>query len=254
MSQAEAAHRRAHRLNVEARSRIIEPGISAFLARVLRRESRRQLDLLGLPSAIRKELSTAERDQLEGLLASFGFDQAEAVAISTAKGLGAERPVDRPALELDIIRTTAIAVGRMEAELAARVDTALRGVMEQTSQEFPRPSYTEIAQRLMGELGPESDMRPSLARDLARSFSNTVLNRGTFEGFKAARADVSWLSIVDARRRESHGRAHGLVTTPGVPFIFRGLKGGMVEALYPGDPQLPGEERRYCRCTMRKAS
>jgi hypothetical protein len=52
-----------------------------------------------------------------------------------------------------------------------------------------------------------------------------------------------WLSTGDDRTRDSHLAAHGQIRSEGEPFE---LDGG--DAMYPGDPDLPPEERINCRC------
>jgi phage portal protein BeeE len=81
---------------------------------------------------------------------------------------------------------------------------------------------------------------------IARSESTAAINGGQ----ALVREDLGdvvdgqeWLSTLDEATRESHAEADGQIVDVGKPFTVGGY-----DARWPGDPNLPPEERINCRC------
>lgn len=87
------------------------------------------------------------------------------------------------------------------------------------------------------------------ARVIARTETTMAYNGGSIGAARALGEDgpdrKEWLSASDARTRESHAEANGMVVPIGESFVVGG-----VPMDHPGDPAGPPDETANCRCTM----
>lgn len=252
-----AARRRSHRLDLEQRARALQSPIDAWLATVLREESRRQLDLVGIPRSVAKDADLPDElaKRLQVILEGAAFRIFSDRGAAEAKALGGPTF----ALSLDderkLIQGTVVQVLEFKGEMAAKIDTVVRRILARAAAEFPRPSVDDIRRQIMDEVGTEAAMRPVLAKELAQSFTNSVSNQAIVAAYTQVGVQAhEWVSIVDLRSRDSHGgggldHADGKQVMVGTPFVWTGLKGSKVSGMYPGDMSLPAYERRWCRCT-----
>lgn len=261
-----SARRRSHRLSIEARATVLEGPVSRFLGAVARREALRQVDLLRLPrpettAKQQGALSGEDEAHLQALLESFGMSEADASASAQSRALGAgEMRVDTR-VEREVIEAARLQVTDVADDVLRAARGAALSRMEQALSEWPRPTHDELARQVMQDVGELGGMRATIARDVAREYTNYVANAGIIAGYRNAGVLThSWLGIRDGRSRDSHAgggaqSAHGLTVPVGEPFTFRGLKGSMVRMRHPGDRSLGagGEETRYCRCVTQPA-
>lgn len=86
---------------------------------------------------------------------------------------------------------------------------------------------------------------------VARTESISAYNGGTNDAFQAVSDETGdafekvWLATMDHRTRDTHFIADGQRVPYGSPFIVGGFPG-----FFPGDPDLPAQERIQCRCTF----
>jgi SPP1 gp7 family putative phage head morphogenesis protein len=109
-------------------------------------------------------------------------------------------------------------------------------------------SPTAMAARIRYELGGEGARQR--AAMIARTETTGTLNAGhaaAIESIEASDLVVGreWLAIGDDDTRETHLAVHGHVAAKAQKFIVGGF-----EARYPGDCNLPAQERVRCRCTV----
>lgn len=85
------------------------------------------------------------------------------------------------------------------------------------------------------------------ARRVARTETISSSNAGSHTANEDAPGVVAeeWITELDGRQRDSHGEADGQIVAVDGTFLIGGA-----EARYPGDPQLPAEERINCRCSV----
>lgn len=106
-------------------------------------------------------------------------------------------------------------------------------------------SIPDAADRLQEEYF-DNRLRQFEARRIARTETIGSSNAGADSAYQEADSVVGkeWLATSDGRTRDTHLSADGQTTGPSGSFSVGGY-----EARYPGDPQLPVEERVNCRCT-----
>ena len=86
---------------------------------------------------------------------------------------------------------------------------------------------------------------------VARTESISAYNGGTNDAFQVIQDETGetfekvWLATMDTRTRETHFIADGQRVAFAQPFIVGGFPG-----FFPGDPELPAQERIQCRCTF----
>lgn len=100
----------------------------------------------------------------------------------------------------------------------------------------------------IAEMFEETYLNRSMA--IARTEVGTVQMKMQHEAF--TRNDVpfkKWVSIGDARTRESHLRANGQTVKIDEPFILEDEKDGTIEMMHPLDPTAPASQVINCRCT-----
>lgn len=101
-----------------------------------------------------------------------------------------------------------------------------------------------IAQVLREDVFP--DMTGYEAKRVARTEGVSAGNRGRQSSIQDAGASQKrWMARDDDRTRHSHNEADGQTVDVGEPFTVGGE-----EAMFPGDPTLPPEERIHCRCLI----
>ena len=128
------------------------------------------------------------------------------------------------------------AVGSWGTELRANVAaTVERGMADGWS-----------VQRMADELTASGVLSDKQALNIARTEAISASNGGTYEAWQVAGIGSKvWASTYDQRTRPSHRMADGQQVDLLQPFIVGGF-----HAQYPGDPELPAQERINCRCTM----
>lgn len=94
-----------------------------------------------------------------------------------------------------------------------------------------------------------ADMRGWEAERAARTEGTTAAGKSTVESYRDAGAvGKGWLAEDDHRTRPTHREADGQTVPIGQPFQIDGHA-----ADYPGDPDLPIDERIWCRCGVAPA-
>jgi len=90
------------------------------------------------------------------------------------------------------------------------------------------------------------DVGNSRAANIARTEVTTSSNWGAQEYYRDSGVVIGteWLTAIDGRERETHAALNGVRIALGQTFNVGGHS-----ARYPGDPNLPVEERANCRCT-----
>ncbi|HTI50349.1 MAG TPA: phage minor head protein, partial [Planctomycetaceae bacterium] len=104
----------------------------------------------------------------------------------------------------------------------------------------------EMADRVEREMGPEWSGPRALK--IARTESTAALNAGHYLGQQELEDEglafgAEWMSIIDKDTRPDHVAADGQQIGVGETFNVGGFP-----AKYPGDPDLPAQERVNCRC------
>lgn len=90
------------------------------------------------------------------------------------------------------------------------------------------------------------DAAPARADNAARTELTNSINDAQFRTLAKEGNDFKeWVTITDGRERESHGAANGQRVPIREHFQ---LDGG--SAMFPGDPELPADERCNCRCDI----
>lgn len=113
-------------------------------------------------------------------------------------------------------------------------------------------STDELAARIDAILDASgTDRWTNRAMTIARTEATAAYNAGTFSGFLGladqlgGRWEKAWLTVHDDRVRHTHVVADGQRVPLIVPFSVGGAPG-----MYPGDQELPVQERANCRCGM----
>lgn len=128
-----------------------------------------------------------------------------------------------------------------------------------------RPALLNVRNTILGLLrtrlasGPGTGsptnqfMDPELIKARALVIAHTEVpsayNGGAWTGFQQYRKTTGrggtkmWLSVRDARVRETHRHVDGQRVPVAAPFVVGGF-----HAQYPGDPSLPAHEVANCRC------
>lgn len=109
-------------------------------------------------------------------------------------------------------------------------------------------SNDAIAAKLQ-EAGPLSDKR---AITIARTETTAAANAGTLQAWQGMNEgdtpvvqSKTWMATMDDRTRPDHADADGQEVPLDQPFYV-----GFEACKYPGDPDLPPEQRVNCRCSM----
>lgn len=108
----------------------------------------------------------------------------------------------------------------------------------------------ESAQHLSQRLRTVVDMDVGQAMRTARSTMNSAQNAGRQrlyeDGIKlGVKMQKQWLATHDSRTRHNHRILDGQIVDVDKPFKI----GGVIEMMYPGDPNGPASEYYNCRCT-----
>jgi hypothetical protein len=110
----------------------------------------------------------------------------------------------------------------------------------------------ELAERIDQQLlRSNSERRTNRAVVVARTESISAYNGGTNDAFAVIQDETGetfekvWLATMDHRTRDTHFIADGQRVAFGSPFIVGGFPG-----MFPGDPELPAQERIQCRCSF----
>ncbi len=103
-------------------------------------------------------------------------------------------------------------------------------------------SVPKIAKRLRSTVGS-----PERSVLIARTETIAATNGANMAGYRIAGVTIrkEWLATNDARTRDTHRAANTQIVDRDAPFIVGGY-----QADYPGDPNLPVQERANCRCTI----
>jgi uncharacterized protein with gpF-like domain len=112
----------------------------------------------------------------------------------------------------------------------------------------------EMARRLEDEI---EDVNRQRGRVIARTETITASNKASHEGARSTGLNLEkeWVNSGDPRVRESHrnSRVGGNRKRIDEPFKWRSMRGSQVQAMYPGQADLPAASRINCRCvTIRR--
>lgn len=247
---------KAFRRDIEIRSRPLEARLNNFLKKLARREVRRAKEAGMLSEQAIREVAQGRlpitkavpQDLLELAEAFrvFGLRRLNSAGKKTAGSTGTKW-IARPEVIDQFLASKEIKVREFLEETNKAFAEDIRRVLLEAAAEDPQPTTTEIGRRLFQKVTSEGPMSPGRAQRIARTETAQSENAGIHEGYTAAGIKrMEWVTTKDLRTRSSHRRLDGKRTDIGVPFTFRGEKGGTVSLRFPGDPSGPPEEIIHC--------
>lgn len=163
---------------------------------------------------------------------------AKGVLIGSAQGSGDTKPSDvmdkkiRKGIKKISFASAASSVSTSEKRLQTTINNVLKD--DGTVQ--------DLARAIKKQYAVQSRPRALL---IARTELTGTIGNGTTEGLKAeGYIEHEWITNIDSKERASHRAVHGTKIKFDEKFNV-----GQGQGKYPGDSQLPVEERANCRCT-----
>jgi uncharacterized protein with gpF-like domain len=142
-------------------------------------------------------------------------------------------PEMRQALKDKSFKIAAYVVGTSQTQLRDLI-------VEAIAKGFGSDKVAAMIRRKYG------DTSPVRARATARTLLTSSINNGQFRTLRLEGwTEKQWLTIMDGRQRDSHGKQNGQIVPIEEPFILENGAG-----MFPGDDNLPSDESINCRCDI----